>query len=62
MKNHKNTHQENSHNGANPDPQKIQDRAYQLYQERGGDAGHECEDWLKAERELKEVGQVAISH
>lgn len=61
MKHHKNIHPENSHNGATPDPQKIQCRAYQLYLERGGDAGHDCEDWLKAERELKEVGQVAMS-
>ena len=61
MKNHKNKHQEHSHNEGNLDPQKIECRAYQLYQERGGEAGHDCEDWLQAERELKELGQVAMS-
>ncbi len=62
MKNHKNKHKEHSHNECNPDPQEIGCRAYQLYQERGSDAGHDCEDWLQAERELKEIGQVAMSH
>ena len=64
MKNHKNKHKEHLHNegNPNPDPQKIGCRAYQLYQERGGEAGHEFEDWLHAERELKELGQVAMNH
>lgn len=61
MKNHKNNRKENTHTEGNLDPQKIECRAYQLYQERGGDAGHDCEDWLQAERELKELGQVAMS-
>ena len=30
----------------------ISRRAYELYQERGCEDGHECEDWLRAEREL----------
>lgn len=61
MKNQKNNHKDHSHTEGNPDSQKIECRAYQLYQERGGEAGLDCEDWLKAERELKEVGQVAMS-
>ena len=61
MKNHKNKHKEHSHTNGNLDPQKIECRAYELYQERGGEAGHDCEDWLQAERELKELGQVAMS-
>ena len=64
MKTYKNKHKEPSHNegNPNPDPQTVECRAYQLYQERGGEAGHDCEDWLRAERELKELGQVAMSH
>jgi hypothetical protein len=31
---------------------KIRERAYQLYQERGNNPGHENEDWLRAEREI----------
>ncbi|MEO8429823.1 MAG: DUF2934 domain-containing protein [Verrucomicrobiota bacterium] len=61
MKKSQNNHKEHSHNECNPDPQEIQRRAYQLYLERGGDSGHDSEDWLKAECELKEVGQVAMS-
>lgn len=30
----------------------IKQRAYQLYSSRGGDGGHELEDWLQAEREI----------
>ena len=60
MKNHKNKHKEHSHTEGNPDPQKIECRAYELYQKRGGDAGHDREDWLQAERELKELRQVAM--
>jgi hypothetical protein len=29
-------------------------RAYEIYQERGGNQGSELEDWLQAERELSE--------
>jgi hypothetical protein len=32
---------------------KIRARAYQLYQERGSTPGHENEDWLTAEHEVK---------
>jgi hypothetical protein len=30
----------------------IRDRAYEIYQTRGGEPGHDFDDWLKAEREL----------
>jgi hypothetical protein len=49
-----------SPNDDNLDPQKIEHRAYQLYVDRGGEPGHDCDDWLQAERELNE--QVAMSH
>jgi len=29
-------------------------RAYELYEARGGEPGAELEDWLRAERELRE--------
>jgi nicotinic acid mononucleotide adenylyltransferase len=32
--------------------EKIQRRAYELYELRGGDDGRDFDDWLKAESEL----------
>ncbi len=32
--------------------QAIRTRAYQYYEERGREGGHELDDWLRAEREL----------
>ena len=32
--------------------QEIRDRAYEIYLQRGGQAGYEVDDWLQAEREL----------
>ena len=32
----------------------ISRRAYELYQERGGENGHDMEDWLRAEQEVRE--------
>ena len=61
MKNRKRKQQGHSLNEDNPDPREIERRAYQLYLAGGGYHGHYLEDWLKAERELKEVGQVAMS-
>ena len=34
--------------------QEIAQRAYELYVARGGADGHDVEDWLQAERELRE--------
>ena len=31
----------------------IRRRAYELYEERGREDGHEEEDWLRAEEEIK---------
>lgn len=33
-------------------PDQIAGRAYQLFEARGGQHGHDLEDWLIAEREL----------
>ena len=31
----------------------IARRAYELYEQRGGEHGHDMDDWLQAERELR---------
>ena len=31
----------------------IARRAFELYRERGGQDGHDADDWLEAERELR---------
>jgi hypothetical protein len=38
-----------------PSPEEVARRAYEIYLARGGASGHEQEDWLRAERELKEL-------
>ena len=35
-------------------------RAYELFEDRGGEHGHDWEDWLQAERELREQGVVGV--
>jgi Protein of unknown function (DUF2934) len=37
-----------------PAEERIRMRAYELYLERGGAPGDEMEDWLRAEREIRE--------
>jgi hypothetical protein len=39
---------------AQPDAEAIRRRAYLLYLERGGHHGADFDDWLRAERELKQ--------
>lgn len=34
-------------------PDLIRKRAYQLFEERGRQPGHELDDWLQAEHEIK---------
>ena len=34
-------------------PDCIRRRAYELFEARGRQAGHELDDWLQAEREIK---------
>lgn len=36
-----------------PAEEEIRQRAYEIYQARGGAPGRELEDWLQAERELR---------
>ena len=37
-----------------PTEEKIAARAYEIYQARGGTDGADMDDWLQAERELRE--------
>jgi Protein of unknown function (DUF2934) len=40
---------------------KIQKRAYELYQQRGRTNGHELDDWLQAECEIKDAQASAAT-
>lgn len=52
-----------SHQVQEPDQsvpeQRIRERAYQIYQQRGARGGHAEGDWLTAEAELKEIKKKA---
>jgi hypothetical protein len=37
----------------------IARRAFELYEQRGGQHGHDWDDWLQAEREIVEQGKKA---
>jgi hypothetical protein len=39
---------------AKPLEDQIRQRAYELYEERGREDGHDVEDWLRAEKEIME--------
>jgi hypothetical protein len=39
--------------------EEIRVRAYEIYIERGGQPGHDVDDWLQAERELEPKVQSA---
>jgi len=39
---------------AGPSEEEIRFRAYEIYVERGGEHGMDFEDWLRAERELRQ--------
>ena len=36
--------------------ERISQRAFELYELRGGAHGHDAEDWFEAERQIKVVG------
>ena len=40
----------------------IARRAYQIYEQRGAEAGHEWEDWFQAERELMDIRTTREKH
>jgi Protein of unknown function (DUF2934) len=39
----------------------IRLRAYQLYEARGREDGHELDDWLRAEEEIREKKVIAAA-
>lgn len=39
-------------NGSDNDDE-VREIAYRLYEERGGEDGHEMDDWLRAEEEVR---------
>ena len=41
--------------------QEIRQRAYLLFEARGGEDGHELEDWLRAEEEIKGAKSNALA-
>jgi hypothetical protein len=41
--------------------EKIPARAYELYLERGGEDGHDVEDWLAAEGELRPEPEIVAA-
>lgn len=53
------TNQKGQQRSASPAQQasteRIQERAYQLYVNRGQEPGHELDDWLQAEHEIEET-------
>ena len=44
-----------------PTLKEVAQRAYELYEARGAEPGHELEDWLNAEQELNKESQVLRS-
>ena len=40
--------------GSEPTPEQVAERAYQRFVERGSEYGRDVEDWLEAERELRD--------
>jgi hypothetical protein len=38
----------------NPAKDEIRQRAYEIFQARSGEPGHGLDDWLQADRELKQ--------
>ncbi len=49
--------------GPFPEPteEQIRQRAYELYELRGREDGHDLDDWLKAELEVKERARAAVA-
>jgi hypothetical protein len=42
-----------------PRPDDVARRAFELYCERGGQDGYDIQDWLQAERELRQIASTA---
>ena len=46
-------------NAGAPTPEQIAEEAYAIYQSRGGHHGRDLDDWIEAERRLKESAAAA---
>ena len=44
-----------------PTAQQIEQRAYEIYLERGGGEGRTLRDWLAAEKERTELAEKSVS-
>lgn len=42
--------------------ERVAKRAYELYEQRGRQPGHETEDWLQAESEICKKKKTKIKH
>ncbi len=51
-------------NRDGPSEEQVRARAYQIFKERGGEPGHDKDDWLQAEYELLQlpVHKIAEIH
>ena len=49
---HRNKTNESLRDENHPNQEQIAQRAYELYEARGGEPGHEIQDWLEAEQEV----------
>ena len=58
---HGNQANQSSPTEEHPNQETVARRAYELYQARGGEPGHELEDWLSAEQEVTRKGQPVPS-
>lgn len=41
--------------------EQVRRRAYELYEQRGREDGHDLEDWLQAESEVAQQGAKAVA-
>jgi hypothetical protein len=58
---HRNKANQPSPTENNPNQDEVARRAYELYQARGGEPGHELEDWLNAEQEVNNESHLIRS-
>jgi hypothetical protein len=42
--------------------EEVADRAYEFYQRRGGEHGHDQDDWLEAERQMHKPGALSARY
>jgi len=58
---HGNQEKQPSPGEDDPNHDEVARCAYELYQTRGGEPGHELKDWLHAEQEVNKRGRVIHS-